>query len=192
MCVKQEFGPFVEQYSKTDFEIFTIDNLYTDNELDIWIKYIENSDNRNRPFTYSNFKNGKMIMPDLSSLMYNRIKPYLPTTYVNVNNISSTFLGTINHIMYAKIDSGQSFPIHTDTGCEYTKTKESKFTVLTYLNDDFTGGYTQFYDDTFIKTALIKPLKGRTLIFDIDLFHAGNEVIFGSKYWIGTELVCSK
>lgn len=45
------------------------------------------------------------------------------------------------YIMYAKIKSGEFFGLHTDTGCEYDiiKNKYSKYTVITYLNDDYEG-----------------------------------------------------
>ena len=60
------------------------------------------------------------------------------------------------------------------------------------LNDDFENGKTLFYDHDFKHTVTIEPKKNRTLIFDIDLFHKGEQVSKGEKYWIGTELVCNK
>jgi hypothetical protein len=83
--------------------------------------------------------------------------------------------------------------IHTDTGSEYDVPNNmySKFTFLTYLNDGFTGGCTKFYDDRLRETCVITPERNRTLVFDIDLFHSGEKVLDGSKYWIGTELVAS-
>ena len=96
--------------------------------------------------------------------------------------------------MYAKIGQGQMFGIHTDTGYEFDQKKNmfSKFTVLTYLNDDFEGGSTIFYNDDLKETTRIIPQAGETLVFDIDRFHAGENVTNGIKLWIGTELVCSR
>ena len=94
--------------------------------------------------------------------------------------------------MYAVIEPGQSFPIHTDTGAEYSKEGESKFTVLVYLSHEFEGGTTQFYTRIFEKTVEITPRAGKILVFDIDLFHAGMPVTNGTKYWIGTEIVCKR
>ncbi len=80
-------------------------------------------------------------------------------------------------IMTAKYIPGMKFGLHTDTGLYYNSDdkEETRFTILFYLNDN--GKVTQ----------IIKPKKGSTLIFDIDLWHSGNEIIEGYKYWIGIE-----
>ena len=182
----------MQQYTNTPYEIFTIDNLYSKKELSNFIDYIETHDGC--PFTFSEFKNGKIIEPEISTLMYSRIKSYLPKKYVDHLNNSYTYKKTPKHIMYAKVDIQQHFSIHTDTGIVYSHidNEYSKFTVLTYLNDNYEGGNTQFYSEKLLKTVTIEPKKNRTLIFDIDLFHAGEIITKGTKYWIGTELVCSK
>jgi hypothetical protein len=184
----------MQQYSDIPFEIFTIENLYTDEEIKLFKDYVENSDEKNRTFTSSSFKNGKMINPDFSRLMYSRIKNYLPDEYIDRQNIKWKYLECPKYIMYAKVQINQKFGLHTDTGCEYDvlKNKYSKYTVLTYLNDDFLGGNTVFYNDKFEETYKIIPKKNLTLIFDIDLYHEGCEVVRGDKYWIGSELVCKK
>ena len=182
----------IQQYGNIPFEIFTIDNLYTDEEINFFKDYVENANDKNRSFTSSPFKNGKIIEPDFSSLMYSRIKTFLPDEYVDKKNIKWGFLECTKYIMYAKIRCGENFGIHSDTGCQYDvqMNKYSKYTVLTYLNDDYEGGNTIFYDDNFKKTCEIKPRTNRTLMFDIDLFHQGCKVLKGNKYWIGSELVC--
>lgn len=184
----------MQQYSDIPFEIFTIDNLYTNEEIELFKDYVKNADDKNRTFTSSPFKNGKIINQDFSSLMYSRIQKYLPGEYVDRQNIKWEYLECPKYIMYAKVQTGEHFGLHTDTGCEYdiNKNKYSKYTVLTYLNDDYEGGNTVFYDDNFKKTCEIKPKSNRTLIFDIDLYHQGCRVLKGSKYWLGSELVCKK
>ena len=65
--------------------------------------------------------------------------------------------------------------------------------MLTYLNDDFEGGATEFVDAAdFRPTTIVQPRANRTLVFDIELFHRGNAVLQGVKRWIGTELVCHR
>lgn len=183
----------LQQYSDISFEIFTIDGLYKDEEISLLKNYVENSDINNRTFTHSEFKNGKIIKEDLSNLMFSRIQEFLPYKYTDRNNINWKFEGTSKYIMYAKIKINELFGLHTDTGAEYdtVNNKYSKYTVLTYLNDDFKGGETKFFNNDFKETCIIKPKYNRTLIFDINLYHMGNPIIFGNKYWIGTELVCN-
>ena len=180
----------VTQYHKSPFEVFTIDDLYDEDKILEWKNMVEAADPRERTFTPQDFKNGKIIAPEISNFMFERIKSVLPSMYAN----EWEFLGPTKYVMYAKVIPGQQFGMHTDTGCEYSEggLRISKFTVLTYLNDDFEGGKTQFFDNMFNKTAIISPKSGRTLIFDIDSFHAGKAVISGTKYWIGTELVCRR
>ena len=127
----------------------------------------------------------------MTALMFERIQPHLPSVYRDREGVSWTYESAPKFIMYSKINPGQQFPIHTDTGCEYGKLT-SRYTVLTYLNDDFEGGHTQFYNSEFKKTVSIVPKRGKTLCFDINLFHAGDEVFKTAKYWIGTELVCRR
>lgn len=184
---------YIKQYSNIPYEIFTIDNLYTESELNKFKKIVNNWDPSIRSFTNSEFKNGKLIMPEISSLMYSKIETFLPFKYIDRNNLNWTYKSSPHFIMYADVIENQQFSIHSDTGIIYDNKNNlySKYTVLTYLNDDFEGGCTQFYDDKFNKTVCIIPKCNRTLIFDIDLFHAGLSVTKNNKQWIGTELVCT-
>ena len=182
----------MQQFSDLSYEIFAIDDLYSDAEIKEFKDYVEYASDDNRTFTNSPFKNGKVIHEDFSNLMYSRIVKYLPEKYTDRKGVNWQYLQAPKYIMYAKVQSGQQFGLHTDTGCEYDKEKNkySKYTVLTYLNDDFDGGSTIFYDDNFHETCTVIPKINRTLIFDINLFHRGAPVLERAKYWIGTELVC--
>ena len=184
----------IEQKVDNPYSVFTIDNMYSDEELDMFLTYVKNSSDKNRSFTNSPFKNGKMIEPDMANLMYDKIQKYLPKIYIDQNGIKWDFKKPVKYIFYSEIKDGQMFGIHTDTGSEYNECDNlySKFTVLTYLNNDYEGGKTTFYNHDFIQTTSIQPKRGRTLVFDIDLYHKGEMVIKGTKHWIGTELVCSK
>ena len=181
----------VTQYSDIPFEIFTLDDVFTSKEIEEFSRFVENADEKNRHFSSSPFKNGKIVHEQYSNIMWTKIKESLPATYKDRKGVTWVPIGVPYTIMYATIQANQRFGIHTDTGCVYD-TKEnmySKFTVLTYLNDNFEGGQTTFYDTNFTKTVSISPRKNRTLIFDIDLYHCGEVVITGKKNWIGTELV---
>lgn len=174
--------------------ILCTDGLYTDDEINAFREYVMTADAKNRNFANAPFKNGKMILPEWSSLMYSRIAPHLPERYTDRQGKSWSFVEASKYVMYAQLVPGQSFPLHTDTGCEYDEESNrfSKFTVLTYLNDDYEGGHTTFFDDSFKKTTTIIPKTNCTLILDIDLFHQGERLESGVKYWIGTELVCQR
>jgi hypothetical protein len=48
---------------------------------------------------------------------------------------------------------------------------------------------TVFYDDNWRVTKTVTPKKGNAILFDIDLWHMGNPVTRGAKYWIGCEII---
>lgn len=182
------------QYSSIPYQVFTIDDIFTTDELSYFQNYIKMNEECVRNFTNSPFVNGKMINPKISSSIYHKVAPYLPKEYRDHHNQGWVYKGATKAVMFAKVEPDQHFGIHTDTGYEYDEDKNtySKYTLLLYLNDDYNGGTTTFYTDTFEKTFQIVPKKGRVLCFDIDLFHSGDKVSDGIKCWIGTELVCGK
>lgn len=180
----------VTQYANEPFKVFTMDDVFTEDEITNFKQYVIGQlTTPTRNFTNSDFLNGKIVNKDISRLIYTRIQPYLPNAYQN----TWQFVGSIDTIMCAQVNAGKQFGIHTDTGCEYdTKNNRfSKFTVLIYLNDDFEGGHTTFYSQTFKELFKVAPKRGRVLCFDIDEFHKGEMVTKGIKLWIGTELVCT-
>jgi hypothetical protein len=182
----------MQSYTDVPFEICTIDHLYTNEEIIDHIHFIEHADSCEQTFSEQPFKNGKIIHEELSKTIYARIRPALPDIFTDRNHKKWQPIEATDYIFYSKLVENDVFGIHTDTGSVYDvkNQKYSKFTLLTYLNDDFTGGNTQFYDDRFCQTVTIVPKKNKTLLFDIDLFHQGNVIIRGTKYWIGTEIVC--
>lgn len=131
------------------------------------------------------FKNSKLIDPVLSTFFYDRLTMFMK------EDRGKPFLRANNLIMMGEYNPGNSFGMHTDTGLYYdlnTKTK-SAWTLLIYLNDEFTGGTTSFYTDHFELTTTIIPKKGTALLFDIDLWHKGDELTSGIKKWIGCEII---
>lgn len=184
----------ITQHSSVPWEVFTVDDLFSEEELDGWIEYIKTK-NQGKLRSFSNdvaFKNGKELNPIISKRWWDTLSPHLPPIYIDHKNITWEFDGVIDYIMFSTVEHEQRFNIHTDTGCVYEPNNDrfSRYTVLTYLNDNFSGGNTRFYDYNFKHQFDIIPKRGRTLLFDISLFHAGMPVESGTKYWIGTEMVC--
>lgn len=151
-------------------------------ECEAYIKLIKNN-KVSRPFTDSGkFTNNKYIDLELSTLFYQKLQKY---------EIQDNILRPNNVIMTGKYVVGDVFSLHTDTGLYYDNEKQEKtqWTLLIYLNDDFTGGETIFYDDAWNVTDIIKPQRGSAILFDISLWHKANELLEGEKYWIGCEII---
>ena len=162
--------------------IYQLDNFLTDEECDTYIESINNTTN-NVPFTdHGHFTNNKWTDELLAQKLYNRLVTY---------GINDNILRPNKLMMSGKYDVGDCFCLHTDTGLYYNKqaNEETRWTLLIYLNDDFVGGETIFYDDEWNETNTIIPVRRKALLFDIDIWHKANEIISGSKYWIGCEII---
>jgi hypothetical protein len=166
--------------------IHIIDNFLSPKECSDYITLIDTirlSKDKHVPFTNnaSNF-NHKYVDLVLSEHFYKKLIDKWP---------SAEPIGPNNLIMISRYNAGENFGIHTDTGLFYDKLNriKTRYTMLIYLNDDFTGGNTVFYDTSFNVTRVVVPKKGSCLVFDIDLWHEGREILNGNKYWIGIELI---
>lgn len=83
-----------------------------------------------------------------------------------------------------RYDVGEEFDWHTDVG---DKLSSSRILVMmTYLNDDFEGGETEFQD--IGSRFLVKPITGMTVVFPATYMfpHRGRKIISGSKYIINS------
>lgn len=148
-------------------------------------KYIDLINNNKDiiPFTNSgNFNNNKWKDIQLANLFYDILQTY---------NLSDNILRPNDIIMSGKYKVGDSFSLHTDTGLYFNNEKKEKtqWTLLIYLNNNFKGGETVFYDNDWNVNDVICPKEGMAILFDISLWHKANEITEGEKYWIGCEII---
>lgn len=128
------------------------------------------------------FFNLKTIDRDATQTLFELIAPSIPKE-LGVAGVSK-------YLTMARYQSGEGFGLHTDTGITDPDTQtHTGWTYLIYLNDDYEGGETQFYDDNFSPTIRVKPEAGMALFFDIEAWHSAEPITRGTKYWIGTELM---
>jgi prolyl 4-hydroxylase len=84
-----------------------------------------------------------------------------------------------------RYEPGQFFAPHFDGIFKRSYIEQSQLTIMVYLNDSFTGGNTNFLDDTSKPhgiTCALKPEIGMVLIFEHDMFHEGETLVTGKKY----------
>jgi hypothetical protein len=164
-------------YSYLNDQIITIDNFLSDTKCDEFIDGINNN-KATRNFTNSgNFVNHRYVDEKLSQSFYQTLIDRLDSPMICKLKINRA-----NHlIMTGKYDKSQEFGLHTDTGAHYDRiaAEKSNYTLLIYLNDDYDGGTTSFFDDKFRHLLEIVPKKGMALLFDIGLWHQGNKVMNG-------------
>jgi len=94
-----------------------------------------------------------------------------------VNNAAVSFFGSDTYIELAEIvkwPTGSHQTPHTDVSRESTT-----FTSITYLNDNFEGGETEFTTENFS----VKPKVGRSILFDGKRFeHGVKKITEGVRY----------
>jgi predicted 2-oxoglutarate/Fe(II)-dependent dioxygenase YbiX len=162
--------------------IYELENFLDENECNKYVQEINNNQHQT-PFTNAGkFSNNKINNFQSALLFYEKLLNY---------GICDNILRPNNVIMTGKYSENDIFDLHTDTGLFYDKKmqEETRWTLLIYLNNDFSGGETIFYDDKWNVSKTIKPVAGKAILFDIDLWHKGSQVFDGHKYWIGCEII---
>ena len=78
---------------------------------------------------------------------------------------------------------GEQFRRHEDFAYEWSETRRTFYTVLFYLNNEYTGGETTFDHNQVV------PETGLAVIFPHELYHSGNMVETGIKYAMRSDVV---
>ena len=181
--------------------IWTISNWLTKETCDRLIISMDEWIEHQKMFTFRTgkykFYNNLHDSKDIADLFYNEIQKYLPETYIDADNKLWQFVGANPIIPWAMYNEGEEFGIHKDTAVVHSN-GEDKMTCLIYLNDDFIGGETIFFEnakENIVQSTslrVIQPEQGKALLFDIDLYHSGAKILKGKKYWVGFELICAR
>ncbi len=90
--------------------------------------------------------------------------------------------GLPRQLRFYRYGPGQRFKMHKD-GPWREVGLTSKLTFLVYLNDDFSGGATDFKDIT------VRPQTGTALLFIHDTWHEGAAVTEGTKYVLRSDIL---
>lgn len=85
-----------------------------------------------------------------------------------------------DELRYNKYFVNDFINIHIDS-INIDSSKVNPLTVTIYLNENFTGGETIFYDDDKKEVMRVKPKTGTVTIFDPSIFHSGDCVLTGTK-----------
>lgn len=94
--------------------------------------------------------------------------------------------GLNERFRFYRYDPGQRFAGHMDMGyCRPDASEMSLVTLMIYLNDDFEGGATRFFEHRLQVT----PEAGMGLFFVHEQLHEGSEVTRGRKYVLRTDVM---
>ena len=101
-------------------------------------------------------------------------------------------VGLNNHFRLSKYVPGQFFRIHKD-GFNVIDGTMSYATLNIFLNDDFKGGETAFYEkDARTERIVVSPKPGRAAFFYSQQYHEGRKIISGEKYLLRTDLMIKR
>lgn len=124
--------------------------------------------------------NERLLFTDfeLATSLWKIAKDYAPARLGN-----SVAVGLNELFRFYKYAPGQAFKKHRDQSFIRNESEASYYTLLIYLNDDYTGGETVF------NLHEIQPQKGIALLFLHDLEHEGKCIHTGVKYVLRTDIM---
>ena len=94
-------------------------------------------------------------------------------------------VGLNERFRFYRYTKHQMFRMHRDF--PYSReSRESKLSLIIYLNDNFEGGQTDF------REFEVFPETGRAIAFHHDLLHEGKSVLSGTKYAVRTDVMYEK
>ena len=183
----------VRAHSKTD-PIFTIPGLLSPEECDAFIRKAEGIGFGDAPVTVgiNSFmmapevrNNERVIIDDveLASELFRRLEPHIPAEWG-----PRIAIGLNERFRYYRYTPGQYFRWHHDGAFVRSHEERSLFTVLFYLNDDYEGGTTDFYDEE----TRIQPQKGMALVFEHPILHQGAPILRGTKYVLRSDIMYTR
>ena len=189
----------------TDLTCFVIPALFSKSECEQLLHAdIKNSFQKaisNYPTYYRN--NDRLVVDNdtLASLLFEKVKPYLPDTIEIKSTIPAEngiwhLKGLNSRIRFCKYSANQYFHRHLD-GVHYrSDTIQSKLTFMIYLNSatTFKGGRTLFFKTKETSEIWVSyiPKQGDLIIFDHHLWHEGEVLTQGEKYVLRSDILYSK
>ncbi len=174
--------------------IWTINNFLSAEECAEWIEFAESIGFEEAPISVGvgkesirkDIRNNNRAMIDdeeKAFLLWQRTKEYLPKMIYH-----RVAVGLNERLRFYRYDPGQQFRTHSDGSFRRDSGEQSLLTYMVYLNEDFHGGKTKFFN---IEETIITPKKGMMLAFKHELIHEGSEVISGRKYVLRSDVMFS-
>ncbi|KAK3250043.1 hypothetical protein CYMTET_40544 [Cymbomonas tetramitiformis] len=126
---------------------------------------------------------------DLAQKLFERVREFLPSSWKGKD-----IQGLNERLRFLRYAPGDYFAPHFD-GC-YIRPQghpraldQSILTIQFYLNGDFSGGETNFFNRQDALTAAVRPEPGKVLVFQHDILHEGALLSDGTKYVIRTDVM---
>jgi predicted 2-oxoglutarate/Fe(II)-dependent dioxygenase YbiX len=175
-------------------DVFVVPEFYSSEECDASITRAESLGFDEAPITTmagpvmaKEIRDNTRVMHDdfdLARDVYARILPFLP------QKIGGRKPKELNERWrWYRYEPGERFKPHYDGTFQRNALEWSELTLMIYLNDDFAGGETKFYQRTGELRVSVTPVKGTALVFVHRKLHEGAIVLRGKKYVLRTDVM---
>ena len=186
---------FMNKTSLIGNKLFLIDDFLSAQECEQFIAQSEASGYEEATITgaggasvlSSEIRNNERLILDdeeLAARFYARAQPLLASNWLGWEVLAFN-----ERFRFYRYDVGQTFNRHFDGAFSRNDDEQSQFTFLIYLNDDFAGGHTNFFDDNGAITHSVQPRRGMALVFWHPMMHEGATVTKGRKYVLRTDVM---
>lgn len=118
--------------------------------------------------------------PAVAETLLDRVRSHVPERLSGL-----TLAGANPRLRIYRYGPGERHGAHWDTIVELADGVRSMLTLVFYLNDDFTGGATDFVE----LGTRVTPRLGRALLFQHRVMHRACEVVTGEKYVLRTDIL---
>ena len=165
--------------------VTVVDNLLSAKQCNELIARLDNVDELEKVerSNMANYQRNVLIDDELATRVYETVKPYLPPGIPTAR--------CNEYFRFSKYEPGEEFKIHRDGINQDRFGNRAKFTVNIFLNAEFKGGETDFFDESRIFQFRAVPAVGRGGVFDREILHCGNKVLEGTKYLLRTDVMVS-
>lgn len=174
-------------------QIFVLHDFLTPQECEQYRVLSEQHGYDEAPITTSagfvvrkNVRNNTRVMidnQDLADRLWGRARKHVPRRwwYRQASGLNERF-------RFYRYEPQQRFVAHSDGAFERDETERSEFSFLIYLNEEFKGGETVFFEPERIR---VRPATGMALVFVHRHLHEGAVVESGTKYVMRTDVMYS-
>lgn len=173
--------------------VYVVHDFLDQSECDKFIELADSIGFDDAPITTSNgavqrkdIRNNTRSMKDdaqLAADLWVRAADWVVTPWRNRQAI-----GLNERFRFYRYEPGQRFAPHYDGAYERENGERSEFTFLIYLNDDFEGGSTSFFQPGRFH---VQPKTGSLLLFHHPQLHEGAAVESGTKYVLRSDVMYS-
>eukprot|EP01121_Diplochlamys_sp_Union-15-3_P021640 TRINITY_DN8864_c0_g1_i2.p1 TRINITY_DN8864_c0_g1~~TRINITY_DN8864_c0_g1_i2.p1 ORF type:complete len:257 (+),score=36.17 TRINITY_DN8864_c0_g1_i2:46-816(+) len=207
----------------TDPVKFVIEDLFSKEECENMIKlgkkngFIPVAKTGGGAAGKKNRNNSSAVFTDetIANMIWNKVQPYMEADLTNISNFyNNSYVGTdptawkvdsiCDKIRIYMYDKGEYFNPHMDGSLKREVNKDGNtyvqqtfVSLMVYLNDDFKGGETEFFENSSKMANLkhkftIVPKRGMVAIFPHENLHRSTPIVKGIKYLLRTDVVYSK